>query len=163
MNPFDRATTQRIWARVLTGQNEQEDQNIAPRETASLPQTLESMISAELADCAVYRQLARQNFAPQVFRSIAAEEACHAQRLCALYFLLAGHRANAERTSVETIGRLPDALRDRFAQEQRSAAGYRTAATAWPSHADFFHSLAADEERHRSRIQALTERLCRRS
>ena len=148
MDPFDAAATAAVWARVR-----------GEEAVASLPETLLALISDERTERSTYLRLTRYGMGAQVFRTLAREEGCHAQRLAALYFLLTGQTACAETGAVPCYRCFDEALRDRFAQEQKSVQAYRAAADRWPEHAAFFSALAAQEQSHAAAIHRLTQRI----
>lgn len=137
-----------VWQRV---QGEKRNQ--------SLPEALLSLISAALTERRGYLRLTRFGAGAQVFRQLAQEEGCHARQLGALYFLLTGQTAAAQPGALAYDSRLSDALRERFAQELRSAAAYRAAAERWPEHRALFRALAAQEQAHADTLRRLTQRV----
>ncbi len=152
VDPYDSAAVQAVWQRVL--------QVREPCEEATPESELAEMISDELTDQAVYLAIARcaGRFAP-VFRAIAHEEACHARRLSALYYLLTGCRSCASRGAVKERWRLCDAVRERYAEELKGAKKYRAAAERWPEHAALFSDLADAEQRHSCRLHAVASEM----
>ena len=146
MNPFDSAATAEVWRRVNGAREEQ---------TAA--ELLLEMISDEMTDSATYLRLARCGIGARVFRALAQEEDCHARRLKALYFLLTGQEACTEVGAVPYYSCVADALRDRFAEEQRSAKRYLAAAERLPEHCGLFRELAAQEQEHARRLHRLTQ------
>ncbi len=146
MNPFDSAATAEVWRRVNGAREEQ---------TAA--ELLLEMISDEMTDSATYLRLARCGIGARVFRTLAQEEDRHARRLKALYFLLTGQEACAEVGAVPYYSCVADALRDRFAEEQRSAKRYLAAAERLPEHCGLFRELAAQEQEHARRLHRLTQ------
>lgn len=146
MDIYDTAAVQTIWERVRRS---------ASPET--LEETLAEWIACELADCEAYRALAKCGFSA-VFRALANDEACHARKLSALYFLLTGCRP-AVCPAAKEDACLRSAVRSRFAQELKGAEAYRAAAAQWPAHAALFCALANDEARHACRLREIAERL----
>ena len=115
---------------------------------------LRGFLHDELADAQIYRCLAAQ--APsaegrRLMRKIAAEEAGHAKRLQAAYFLLTGATYGVT-VVLPPQPRLPwrDRLRERHHEECQGAARYARAAeeTADVCLARLLQSLSADEYRH---------------
>lgn len=146
MNPFDSAATAEVWRRVSGAREEQ-----------TVAELLLEMISDEMTDSATYLRLARCGIGARVFRALAQEEDCHARRLKALYFLLTGQEACAEVGAVLHYSCVADALRDCFAEEQRSAKRYLAAAGRLPEHCGLFRELAAQEQEHARRLHRLTQ------
>ena len=146
MNPFDSAATAEVWRRVNGAREEQ---------TAA--ELLLEMISDEMTDSATYLRLARCGIGARVFRTLAQEEDRHARRPKALYCLLTGQEACAEVGAVPYYSCVADALRDRFAEEQRSAKRYLAAAERLPEHCGLFRELAAQEQEHARRLHRLTQ------
>lgn len=148
MNPFDAAATAAVWARVR-----------GEEQGASLPVALLALLSDERTERSTYLRLTRFRAGAPVFRTLAREEGCHAQRLAVLYFLLTGQTACAQTGAVPCYRCLSEALRDRFAQEQKSVQAYRAAADRWPEHAAFFSALAAREQSHAAALLRLTQNI----
>lgn len=146
MDPFDSAATAEVWRRVMAAQEEQTLQEVLPE-----------MISDELTDHMIYLRLMRCGIGAQTFRRLAQEEGCHIRRLKALYFLLTGQEACAEAGAVPHFSCVTEALRDRFAEEQKGARVYRSAAERWSEHGALFRALAAQEEEHARRLHCLTQ------
>ena len=146
MNPFDSAATAEVWRRVSGAREEQ-----------TVAELLLEMISDEMTDAATYQHLTRCGVGAKTFRALAQEERCHARRLKALYFLLTGQDACAEVGAVPHYSCVADALRERFAEEQRSAKRYLAAAERLPEHCGLFRELAAQEQEHARRLHRLTQ------
>lgn len=149
MNLNDSAAVRAVWQRVLQ----------APTDAAP-EAALAERISDERTAHAAYLALARRGgrFAP-VFRALARDEACHAQKLSALYFLLTGRKSCVMRGAVATREELCAAVRARYADERSSENAYRTAAERYPEHAALLCALADDERRHAQRLHAVMEAL----
>lgn len=125
---------------------------------------LQGFIAHERADGQTYRLLARRagGGAGRTLAAMAADEARHARRLTAAYFLISGVRftpgAGAALSPERTY---PGALRERFSAERQGAERYRTAAsrTDDPCLKELFLELGADEEAHARLILDLLEQI----
>lgn len=123
---------------------------------------LQEFIAYERNDEQTYRLLARRagGGGGRTLAAIAADEARHARRLGAAYFLISGVRFRPEGAAcLPPEGTYLSALRDRFLAEQRGAALYRTAAgrTDDPCLKELFTELAEDETAHARLIRGLLE------
>lgn len=150
MDSFDASTVQAVWQRVLQ----------TKPVSMTLPATLVDMVSDELTAHAAYLALSRcgGRFSP-VFRAIAQEEACHARRLSALYFLLTGDCCTAARGAISEHRSLCTAVRTHYTEELNAARRYREAAERFVEHAALFHALADDEQRHSCRLHSIAAAL----
>lgn len=125
---------------------------------------LRDFLRDELADAHIYRALAA--FAPaangqRLLFCFASEEAWHARRLQAAYFLLTGETYYAA-VVLPPQPKLPwrDRLRQRYREETGSAARYALSAeeTADISLSRLFQSLSTDEYRHAELLQTYLAR-----
>lgn len=150
MDINDSAAVRAVWQRVL----QQTPSDPAPEAA------LAALISDEWTAHAAYLMLARRcgRFAA-VFRSMAREEACHAQKLAALYFLLTGRKSCVLRGASAQREELCCAVRARYAAEREAEQTYRASAQRYPEHAALFCALADDERRHSRRLCAVMEAL----
>ena len=95
MQPLTEKQTQRVWSRVMSAQAAPAAamENPAPAAQAQsetlTPEKLLSLIDGERADSALYAHLAARmkGRAQAMLRAIAQQEACHAKKLAAFYFL----------------------------------------------------------------------------
>lgn len=149
MDLNDSATVRAVWQRVL---------QTPPEPTSEA--VLAELISDEQTAHAAYLTLARRGgrFAP-AFRALACEEACHARRLSALYYLLTGRKSCVMCGATEKRGRLCEAVRARYTAEREAEKTYRAAAQRCPEHAALFCVLADDERRHAQRLYTVMEAL----
>lgn len=123
---------------------------------------LQECITCERNDEQTYRLLARRvgGGAGRTLAAMAADEARHARRLGAAYFLISGVRFRPEGAAcLPPEGTYLSALRSRFLAEQRGAGIYRTAAgrTDDPCLRELFTELAEDETAHARLIRDLLE------
>ena len=101
MQPLTEKQTQRVWSRVMSAQTAPAAamENPAPAAQAQsetlTPEKLLSLIDGERADSALYAHLAARmkGRAQAMLRAIAQQEACHAKKLAAVYFLNTGKKA----------------------------------------------------------------------
>ncbi len=123
---------------------------------------LQEFITHERNDEQTYRLLARRvgGGAGRTLAAMATDEARHARRLGAAYFLISGVRFRPEGAAcLPPEGTYFSALRDRFLAEQRGAGIYRTAAgrTDDPCLKELFTELAEDETAHARLLRGLLE------
>ena len=130
-------------------------------------EVLQGFIEDELADRRYYRAFARQapSWARQMLADTAEDEAGHARRLMAAYYLITGQcyrpAVSCERIQ---IGPLCPALRARYHAEACGGLNYARAAdgTTDPCLVKLLSELSADEYRHAERMMTLLERAMRR-
>lgn len=104
MQPLTEKQTQRVWSRVMSAQTAPAAamENPAPAAQAQsetlTPEKLLSLIDGERADSALYAHLAARmkGRAQAMLRAIAQQEACHAKKLAAVYFLNTGKKPAPE-------------------------------------------------------------------
>lgn len=144
MDVYDPSAVRAVWERVLAPQALDE-------------RTLTEWIAKERASYRAYRNMARRSrkFASQ-FLKMADEEAAHARRLIALYFLLFGHRAQVFPAAADTQRAFGAALRVYYQGETQARDTYRSAAAQWKEHAALFSAIAEDENRHAQTLQKIT-------
>ncbi|MDD3165418.1 MAG: hypothetical protein PHS97_06125 [Oscillospiraceae bacterium] len=138
-----------IWARVT-----------APGGTKPQPD-VQAMIADERSDCATYQKLAAMTggTCAASLRAIARDEACHAKRLTALYFVKTGACPELAPSCPLLSGCMTALLRERYLAERAGAAAYRAAAEQDPESAALFTCLAGDEAGHAKAILAMLEQL----
>lgn len=146
MDPYQAAA---VWRRVRQATPE-----------ASTQRTLAETIGDEIQSRDNYLAMSRLGYS-SFFRQLAEQEACHARRLSALYYLLYGtHPKKAEAQCPKSCD-LCEKIRSAFLHELASAKGYRKLAQTEAEHAALFLALAKDEEGHAARLRCLAERLLR--
>ena len=124
---------------------------------------MEGFIEVELSDRRYYMAFARQapSWARQHLRQIATEEACHARRLMAVYYLITGScyrpAVSCERICV---GQWCAALRERYHAEACGGFNYARAqdGTTDPCLGELLGQLSADEYRHAEMLMGMLER-----
>ncbi|QNL43662.1 ferritin-like domain-containing protein [Oscillibacter hominis] len=171
LNPYPAARTQNSAA--AAPMTVQEEENLPGAEqnpccmgsqAAESLEVLKGFIEEELADRRYYLAFARQApnaSAGRTLREIAADEAGHAKRLLAVYYLITGEcfrpAFSSERIS---IGPWCAALRGRYHEEACGGFNYIRAAegTTDPCLSRLLTQLSEDEYRHADRMLALLER-----
>lgn len=144
MDPYQAAA---VWQRVRQSTPEDSTQRI-----------LTEMIGREILSRDTYLAMSRLGYS-SFFRQLAEQEACHARRLSALYYLLYGtHPKKADPQCPKSCD-LCESIRSAFLHELEAAKGYRRLAQTETEHAALFLALAKDEERHAARLRCLAERL----
>lgn len=147
---------EQIWQRVSPSltpygtAEEPPDRGFGGRETELLPIFLQDEL-ADAQTCRCLAALAPSAEGRRLMRRLASEEAEHAKRLQAAYFLLTGGCCRVT-VVLPPQPRLlwRDRLRERYQEECRGAARYESAAgeTADVCLARLLRSLSADEYRH---------------
>ena len=126
-------------------------------------EVLQGFIEDELADRRYYRAFARQapSWARQTLADTAEDEAGHARRLMAAYYLITGqcYRPNVVRGQLD-LEDWCEALRQCYHEEACGGLNYaRTAdGTADICLAKLMNELSADEYRHAEQVMGLLER-----
>lgn len=125
---------------------------------------LKGFIEGELSDRQTYMALARQapnSMAARTLREIAADEAAHAKRLMAVYYLITGEcfRPSLSRGQI-SMGNWCATLRQRYHEEACGGFNYIRAAegTTDPCLSKLLTQLSEDEYRHADRLLNLLER-----
>lgn len=146
MDVYDPVQVQAVWRRVLQ-----------PPQTAPDEEALLGWLAAEKGSAAGYQAMASRGgrFAPRLQR-MAVDEAHHARRLAALFFLLYGYRPQVRAAASDTARSFSAALRSAYHAEIAAAKAYRAAARQFREQEHLFTSLAEDEERHAATLQAIT-------
>ena len=98
MQPLTEKQTQRVWSRVMNAQAvPAADMTMTGEtgQTALTPEKLLELIAGERADSALYAHLAcrMKGRAQAMLRELSRQEACHAKKLGAIYFLQTGKKA----------------------------------------------------------------------
>lgn len=124
----------------------------------TLQAKLSESIAHEIRSRNTYLAMSRLGYAP-LFRQLSEQEACHARRLSALYYLLYGCPPEKAEAQCPKICDLCEGIRSVFLHELEASKGYRALAQAEPQHAELFCALAKDEEGHAARLRSLAERL----
>lgn len=136
-----------VWARV--------SDSPAPRQTDAKAEA-EAFIRGELADAAGYAYMARMSGHTPVSRTLrrlSADEAGHAGRLRAAYYLAFGESPSVRREERERPVNLLGALRRAYWAEVEGEKRYREAAERAGS--ELYLELAADEAAHASEVSRL--------
>lgn len=154
--PSDLTPTEaQTWDRVFSGcQKEQ---------TAGSEDQLLQLIADEQADCLAYRQMAsgcRKGRA--VLLELSADEACHARRLSARYYVQTGQWPEVKTPETQSQQTMPEdlcqALRTHYRQELAGARTYAVLAQSEiGDRRNLFEELAKDELRHSRAIMKLLE------
>ena len=149
MDIYDPVQVQEVWRRVLR-----------QPQTAPDEETLKRWLADEYAAAMTYRRLAaRGGASAQRLWRMSRDEARHARRLSALFFLLFGVRPRVQPAATDTDRSFAAALRTAIAGETQAAREYRDAARRWPEQTSLFSALAGDEERHARWLGEMTAAL----
>lgn len=152
MNPYDKEKTREIWKRVLSDEE--------PAECHAMDsEQLRKMIEIEKTDACIYRMLARcaSGSNADCLRRMAQEEAGHARKLEALFYLWTGKRACAVSGTLPRFRSLAEALRLRHPMELTGAEKYREAAAQLPEFQDLFLRLSEEEARHAAQVLCMLQ------
>lgn len=149
INPQQEA---QIWNRVLGAESAQPQAVLTPGSVMTAMQD-------EYAAACAYRTLAQHyhGAAKQTLLHIADEEACHARRLAAIYFLQTGSKACPERVTPPCITCRTETIRARYQAELEDVKSYDALAAADSSFAHCFAEIAEDERRHASWLLCVIE------
>lgn len=134
---------------------------------AEMLDVLTGFIEEELEARRYYLALSRQApaWARQQLRDIAADEAAHARRLMAAYYLITG---SCYRPAIAggrvTLGRWCPSLREQYHMEACSGLNYARSAdgTTDPCLAKLLNELSEDEYRHAEELMSMLERSMQR-
>ena len=132
MQPLTEKQTQRVWSRVMSAQTAPAAamENPAPAAQAQsetlTPEKLLSLIDGERADSALYAHLAARmkGRAQAMLRAIAQQEACHAKKLAAVYFLNTGKKACPGRPERPCVTCINETLRQQYTAEHAAHEAY---------------------------------------
>ncbi|MBE6984169.1 MAG: hypothetical protein E7434_00890 [Ruminococcaceae bacterium] len=150
MNPYDSQAVSAVWQRVRQG-----------REVDALEQALSEAIALEHRAQNAYLAMARCGHGA-LLRSLAAQEACHARKLSALYYLLFECPPCPQRQCPPKIDDFCEAVRQAYQGELMARQRYGRLAKSYPEHRELFCCIAKQEKQHACRLQQLTEHLLRR-
>lgn len=149
MIPMDDNRARQVWSRVM---------NASCPDAGSTPQTEQALTAQQVldltrdewADTAFYRSLAARapQCAREALRRMAREEACHARRLAALYFLLSGEKACPEPGTPVCTACFNETLRQRYSLELQSRQRYEALVPRSGAQRCLFEQLALDEGAH---------------
>lgn len=146
MDPYDSAAVQAVWQRVLQ-----------PPQTSPDEETLLEWLAGEKGSYRYYQAMARRSARHRrQFLAMAGDEARHAARLAALYFLCFGRKPQVLSAAAETERSFGAALRAGYEAERGASRGYREAASRWPEHRTLLNELADDEARHARTLHDIT-------
>lgn len=140
----------RVWSRVMGGRDG----------SLGAEQILALIREEEQAAC-TYRHLSRL-ICPQERRTllrIAADEACHADRLRAVYFLMEGKRICPEHHTPPCVTCLTETLRQRYRDELADAKQYESLTAQAGEFACTMDALAKDEKKHSRMLLCLLQRI----
>ncbi len=147
MNPYDSRATAAVWQRVK--QCTQTDQ---------LEQALSEAIANEYHSRDAYLAMARCGFGG-IFRTMAAQEACHARQLSALYSLLFECPPCENGGCPPKFDSLCQAVRMAFQGEKQAEKSYNELAQRYSEHAKLFCRIARQEAQHAERLQCIMQSL----
>ena len=147
MNPYDHASVAAVWKRVAQ-----------EKQTDCLETALCAAIADERSANQTYLAMARCGHC-ELLRQIAAQEACHAHRLSALYYLLYGCQPCRNETAQPKICNFCEAIRKAYASELEAAKTYGELAKQYPEHAQLFCAIMQAEQHHACLLRSLTERI----
>lgn len=153
MIPMDDMKSRQVWSRVMNAPCPAADGTQKKDAVLTARQVLE-LAQEEWADAAVYGSLVRcaPQCAREALRQMARDEACHARRLAALYFLLSGEKACPEPGKPVCTACFNETLRQRYGEELRGQKRYQELAPQAGAQRCLFEQLACDEGRHAQTI-----------
>ena len=169
MQPLTEKQTQRVWSRVMSAQTAPAAamENPAPAAQAQsetlTPEKLLSLIDGERADSALYAHLAARmkGRAQAMLRAIAQQEACHAKKLAAVYFLNTGKKACPGRPERPCVTCINETLRQQYTAEHAAHEAYAALAENAGTHRCMLLRMAQEECEHAQLILCILNFLLR--
>ena len=165
MQPLTEKQTQRVWSRVMSAQTVPAAamENPAPAAQAQsetlTPEQLLSLIDGERADSALYAHLAARmkGRAQAMLRAIAQQEACHAKKLAAVYFLNTGKKACPGRPERPCVTCINETLRQQYTAEHAAHEAYAALAENAGTHRCMLLRMAQEECEHAQLILCILQ------
>ena len=165
MQPLTEKQTQRVWSRVMSAQTAPAAamENPAPATQAQsetlTPEKLLSLIDGERADSALYAHLAARmkGRAQAMLRAIAQQEACHAKKLAAVYFLNTGKKACPGRPERPCVTCINETLRQQYTAEHAAHEAYAALAENAGTHRCMLLRMAQEECEHAQLILCILQ------
>ena len=159
MQPLNEAQTQRVWSRVMNAQAAPAAAMENGQENSLTEQRLLTLIDDERRDSATYLHLAgrMKGKAQAMLRRMAQEEACHARKLGAIYFLLTGKRVCAAPARPECVTCINETLRQRYEEEHPAHEMYAAMAETAGTYRCTLETIAAEECRHAGMILCILQ------
>ena len=164
MQPLTEKQAQRVWSRVMSAQavpaaqmNEQIGSGSAA--AGSLTPEKLSLIDGERADSALYAHLAARmkGRAQAMLRAIAQQEACHAKKLAAVYFLNTGKKACPGRPERPCVTCINETLRQQYTAEHAAHEAYAALAENAGTHRCMLLRMAQEECEHAQLILCILQ------
>ena len=123
------------------------------------PEKLLSLIDGERADSALYAHLAARmkGRAQAMLRAIAQQEACHAKKLAAVYFLNTGKKACPGRPERPCVTCINETLRQQYTAEHAAHEAYAALAENAGTHRCMLLRMAQEECEHAQLILCILQ------
>lgn len=152
MKSYDIRKEERVWNRVMAT----EECHAQAPDCLNEGKVLELIID-ELRDCGTYRSLAKamRGCDKGILMGLAEEEACHARKLSAVYFLMTGRKACPDRPKIPCITCINTSLRQRYQDELHGHAEYLRLSKCAGEFSCVMAELAKDELCHSQKILCL--------
>ena len=165
MQPLTEKQTQRVWSRVMSAQTAPAAAMETPAPAAQAqsetltPEKLLSLIDGERADSALYAHLATRmkGRAQAMLRAIAQQEACHAKKLAAVYFLNTGKKACPGRPERPCVTCINETLRQQYTAEHAAHEAYAALAENAGTHRCMLLRMAQEECEHAQLILCILQ------
>ena len=143
MQPLTEKQTQRVWSRVMSAQT-------APAAAMENPAPAAQAQYAHLAA----RMKGR---AQAMLRAIAQQEACHAKKLAAVYFLNTGKKACPGRPERPCVTCINETLRQQYTAEHAAHEAYAALAENAGTHRCMLLRMAQEECEHAQLILCILQ------
>lgn len=165
MQPLTEKQTQRVWSRVMNAQAVpaagMTDMTTAGEtgQTALTPEKLLELIAGERADSALYAHLAcrMKGRAQAMLRELSRQEACHAKKLGAIYFLQTGKKACPARPEPPCVTCINETLRQQYTAEHAAHESYEALAESAGTHRCTLLKMAEEECQHAQTILCILQ------
>ena len=162
MQPLTEKQTQRVWSRVMNAQAvPAADMTMTGEtgQTALTPEKLLELIAGERADSALYAHLAcrMKGRAQAMLRELSRQEACHAKKLGAIYFLQTGKKACPTRPEPPCVTCINETLRQRYTEEHAAHEAYEALAGSAGTHRCMLLKMAEEECEHAQTILCILQ------
>lgn len=166
MQPLTEKQTQRVWSRVMNAQavsaaalETDQTPGTADPADALTPEKLLALIADERADSALYAHLASRmkGRAQAELRRLSQQEACHARKLAAVYFLKTGRKACPDRLPAPCVTCINETLRQRYYEEHEAHTAYAALAEQAGTYRCLFQTLSEEECAHAQTLLCLLQ------
>lgn len=164
MQPLTEKQTQQVWSRVMNAQAAPaaaaaQTEPEAQPDLELTPSQLLSCIRHEHSDCALYLHLAGRlkGNAQALLRQLARQEACHARRLSAIYYVKTGEKACPGAPERPCTACINETLRQRYTAELSASERYQALAENAGSYECLLRQMAQEECEHAQKLLCILQ------